>query len=67
MAQVIRQLRTEDYELNERDRNITLTEIGEIRVEELLGMALRDPDRPEDVTPEQQGLPCPDWQGGHRG
>ena len=56
MAQVIRQLRAEDYELNERDRNITLTEVGEIRVEELLGMALRDPDRPEDVTPEQARL-----------
>ena len=56
MAQVIRQLRTEDYELNERDRNISLTEIGEIHVEELLGQALRDPDRPEDVTLEQARL-----------
>ena len=56
MAQVVRQLRPEDYELNERDRNITLTEIGEIHVEELLGVALRDPDRPEDVTPEQARL-----------
>jgi preprotein translocase subunit SecA len=56
MAQVIRQLRSEDYELDERDRNITLTEIGEIHVEELLGTTLRDPDRPEDVTPEQARL-----------
>jgi len=56
MAQVIRQLRAEDYELSERDRNITLTEIGELHVEELLGTALRDPDRPEDVTPEQARL-----------
>jgi preprotein translocase subunit SecA len=56
LAQVVRQLRVEDYELNERDRNITLTEIGEIHVEELLGMAMRDPDRPEDVTPEQARL-----------
>ena len=56
MAQVVRQLRAEDYELNERDRNITLTEIGEIHVEELLGLALRDPDRPEDVTLEQARL-----------
>ncbi len=56
LAQVVRQLRPEDYELNERDRNITLTEIGEIHVEELLGVALRDPDRPEDVTPEQERL-----------
>jgi preprotein translocase subunit SecA len=56
MAQVVRQLRPEDYELNERDRNITLTEIGEIHVEDLLGIALRDPDRPEDVTNEQARL-----------
>ena len=56
LAQVVRQLRPEDYELNERDRNITLTEIGEIHVEELLGVALRDPDRPEDVTNEQARL-----------
>jgi len=53
MAQAVRQLRPEDYEINEKDRNVTLTEIGEIHVEEILGMALRDPERPEDVTPEQ--------------
>lgn len=53
MAQVVKALKPEDYEINERDRNVTLTEIGEIHVEELLNMALRDPDRPEDVTPEQ--------------
>ena len=56
MAQVVRQLREEDYELSERDRNVTLTEIGEAHVEELLGMPLRDPDRPEDVTHEQARL-----------
>ncbi len=56
MAQVVRQLREEDYELSERDRTITLTEIGEAHVEDLLGIALRDPDRPEDVTPEQARL-----------
>ena len=53
MAQVVKALRPEDYEISERDRNVTLTELGEAHVEELLGMALRDPDRPEDVTPEQ--------------
>ena len=53
MALVVKQLRPEDYEISERDRNVTLTELGEAHVEELLGMALRDPDRPEDVTPEQ--------------
>jgi preprotein translocase subunit SecA len=56
MAQVVRKLRDEDYEISERDRNVTLTEIGEAHVEELLDMPLRDPDRPEDVTPEQARL-----------
>ena len=56
MSQVVRQLREEDYELSERDRNVTLTEIGEAHVEELLGIPLRDPDRPEDVTHEQARL-----------
>lgn len=56
MAQVVRALRPEDYEVNERDRTVSLTEIGEAHVEELLGMPLRDPDRPEDVTPEQARL-----------
>ncbi len=53
MAQVVRQLKPEDYEINERDRNVSLTEIGEAHIEELLNMALRDPERPEDITPEQ--------------
>jgi len=56
MAQVVKALRPEDYEINERDRNVTLSEIGEAHVEELLGIPLRDPDRPEDVTPEQARL-----------
>ena len=56
MAQIVRQLRNEDYEINEKDRNVTLSEIGETHVEELLGIPLRDPDRPEDVTPEQARL-----------
>jgi len=53
MAQVVRQLRSEDYEINEKDRNVTLTEIGEAHVEEILATPLRDPERPEDITPEQ--------------
>jgi len=56
MAQVVRGLNPEDYEINERDRTVTLTEIGEAHVEDLLGMPLRDPERPEDVTPEQARL-----------
>jgi len=56
MAQAVRLLRPEDYEISERDRTVVLTEAGESRIEEILGVALRDPDRPEDVTPEQARL-----------
>lgn len=53
MAQIVRQLNPEDYEISEKDRYVTLTELGEAHVEELLQMPLRDPERPEDITPEQ--------------
>ena len=56
MAQVVKQLRPEDYEINEKDRNISLTEVGLARVEQILGQPLMDPDRPEDVSPEQARL-----------
>ncbi len=56
MAQVVRALRPEDIEISEKDRNVTLTEIGEARVEEALGTTFRDPDRPEDITHEQARL-----------
>ncbi|MFH2102345.1 MAG: hypothetical protein ABIJ39_03190 [Chloroflexota bacterium] len=56
MFQLVRQLKAEDYEVNEKDRNVSLTEIGSAHVEQLLGQPLRDPDRPEDVTPEQARL-----------
>ncbi len=56
MAALVRQLREEDYEVSEKDRSVTLTEIGTAHVEQLLGQPLRDPDRPEDVTPEQARL-----------
>ncbi len=56
MAGLVRQLESEDYEISERDRTISLTEIGEDHVERLLGQPMRDPDRPEDITPEQARL-----------
>jgi preprotein translocase subunit SecA len=56
MAQVVKQLRPEDFEVSERDRTVALTEIGEDHVEQLTGTPLRDPDRPEDITPEQARL-----------
>ena len=56
MAQVVRQLKPEDYEINEKDRNVAFTEMGLTRAEQLLGQPLIDLDRPEDVTPEQARL-----------
>jgi len=53
MAQVVRALVPEDYEVNEKDHTVTMTEIGLAHVEDLLSMPLRDPERPEDITPEQ--------------
>ncbi len=53
MAQVVKQLKPEDYEMEEKNRTIDLTEIGVSHVESILGMQLLDPERPEDLTPEQ--------------
>ena len=53
MTQVVRQLKPDEVEVNEKDRTVTLTELGEARVEEILQMPLRDPDRPDDINPEQ--------------
>ena len=56
MSQVVRGLAPEDYEINEKDRQITLTEVGEVHVSEILGEPLRDLDRPEDINPRQAQL-----------
>ena len=56
MAVLVRQLKPEDYDVSEKDRSVSLTEIGTAHMEQLLGQPLRDPDRPEDVTPEQAHL-----------
>jgi preprotein translocase subunit SecA len=56
MAQVVRALKPEDYEISEKDHTVSMTEAGEAHVEELLGKTLRDPDRPEDINPEQARL-----------
>jgi preprotein translocase subunit SecA len=53
MAQIVKQLKPEDYEVNEKDRIVSITEIGLSKVEQMLGQPLMDPDRPEDVTPQQ--------------
>ncbi len=56
MAQVVRGLTPEDYEVNEKDRQVSLTEAGEVHVSEILGEPLRDFDRPEDINPRQAQL-----------
>ncbi|HMK08687.1 MAG TPA: hypothetical protein VK449_06600, partial [Anaerolineales bacterium] len=56
IAAVVKGLVTEDYEVSERDRSVALTELGEEHIERLVGTRLRDPDRPEDITPEQARL-----------
>ena len=56
MAQIVKQLRPEDYEVSEKDRAVNLTEVGMGHVESMLGQPLLDPDRPEDLTPEQARL-----------
>ena len=56
MAAIVRQLEPEDYDMDEKDRSIALTEIGEAHVEDLMKIPLRDPDRPEDITSEQARL-----------
>ncbi len=53
LAAVVKQLRPEHYEILERERAISLNDEGYSRVEEILGQPIRDPDRPEDLTPEQ--------------
>ena len=53
MAQIVKALNPEDYEVSEKDRNVSLTEVGLAHVEDMLGILLSDPERPEDVTPEQ--------------
>ncbi|MBA4420305.1 MAG: hypothetical protein C0391_04085 [Anaerolinea sp.] len=56
MAAVVKQLNPEDYEINEKEHAISLTEAGMVHVEMILGISLGDPDRPEDSTPEQESL-----------
>ncbi len=56
IAKVVRQLKPDDYEIDERSRSLSLTEVGEAHLEKILGQPLRDPDRPEELTPEQARL-----------
>ncbi len=53
LARVVKSLKPEHYEIDERGRSLALNDEGYQKVEEVLGRPLRDPDRPEDLTPEQ--------------
>jgi preprotein translocase subunit SecA len=56
MAEIVKKLNWVHVEVDHRNHAITLTESGEARVEQLLGVPLRDPARPEDVSLEQARL-----------
>jgi preprotein translocase subunit SecA len=56
MAQLVKALNPEDYEVAEKDQIVSLTEVGIAHVEEMLGEPLSDPERPEDINPEQARL-----------
>ncbi len=60
MAQLVKQLKPEDYEVNEKDRSISLTEVGIAHVEQLLGQPLAGPRTPRGRDPRTgapDGLP----------
>ncbi len=56
MAQVVKQLVPDDYEVSEKDHQVYVNDNGMDHVEELLGMTLRDPSRPEEITIEQERM-----------
>ncbi len=55
-AQIVKQLRPGDYEIDEKHRTVHLTDSGYDRVEQLIGKPLFDPERPEELTPEQMKM-----------
>jgi len=55
MAQVVKQLKPEDYEVNEKDRAVSLTEVGSTTSKSSWANPA-GPRPPEDVTPEQARL-----------
>ena len=56
MAHVVGQLSPVDYEVNEKDKTVALTEAGERAAERLLRVRLGDPLAPEEVSAEQAYL-----------
>ena len=53
LAEVVRKLNKDDYEIDPRTRAITLSEAGYDHIEQLLGTPLVNPDRPEEIDPKQ--------------
>ena len=53
MNRVVEVLQPEDYDVNEKDRTVTITEVGIIHAESILGRQLRNPEDPEAYTYEQ--------------
>ncbi len=56
VARVVKQLRPDEYEVSEKDRNVYLNDNGLDHIEEMLGMVLRDPSRPEEISIEQERM-----------
>ena len=56
VARVVKQLRPDEYEISEKDRNVYLNDNGLDHIEEMLGMVLRDPSRPEEISIEQERM-----------
>ena len=53
LAELVRKLGPDDYTIEQRTRGITLTEAGYDHVEQLLGKPITNPDRPEELDPQQ--------------
>jgi preprotein translocase subunit SecA len=55
MAQVVKNLRPEDYEASEKDHTVTLSDLGQAHVNEILAEEIY-PDTPELTTPYQDRM-----------
>ena len=56
MAAIIRELTPDEYEVSEKDHQVYINDAGLDHVEALLGMTLRDPARPEEITLRQEAI-----------
>ncbi len=56
MAAIIKQLTPDEYEISEKDHQVYINDAGLDHVESLLGMVLRDPARPEEISLQQEQI-----------